>query len=158
MDNGNSPDNDKRHYRSSIECLPVHLVLDEIKPFIPRHYEEVGYPAIEPDWEQYRKLGEAGVYWMVTKRINGKIVGYVGFVIYQHLHFNERSAEIDTVFLLPELRGVASYRLVKEAIENIKTMNVRRIRAVEKNTGLIRILSRLGFKQSDEKIMNMECK
>jgi N-acetylglutamate synthase-like GNAT family acetyltransferase len=138
-----------------IQCQTVDKVIDEIRPFIPQHYREVGYPEKEPDWDQYKKLGQSGIYWMVTKRIDGKIIGYVGFLVYRHLHFSEKTAEIDTVYVLPEHRGFTAYRLLKEALNNIKEMNVTRVRALEKNKGLIRILERLGFEKTEGTLMEM---
>lgn len=142
-----------------IECVPVHHVIGELKQINAAHAKEVGYRNQVTDWEQYRKLGEAGVYWVVTKRNGEKLIGYVGFLLFPHLHdLGKPHAAIDAVYLRREHRGYASMNLLKEALSIIKGKGVGKIHAHEKNIGLIKILKRLGFQDKQEIVLEMECK
>ena len=55
-------------------------VIDEIKPLLEDHWEEIALNKevikLNPNYEMYEKLCNAGVMRIVTARDDGKLIGY----------------------------------------------------------------------------------
>lgn len=83
-------------------------VLDEIKPLLHAHWEEIArYPDIplEPDWEQYKKAEAAQQLRIFTVRVTGRLVGYGVYFVTPGLHYkSSRQATQDILFLAKDYR------------------------------------------------------
>jgi GNAT superfamily N-acetyltransferase len=84
-------------------------VIDEIKPLILHHWHEVedayGFGKPDINYEQYKKLDEAGVMHVVTARKGGKLIGYCVSIVMPHMHYQTRMMAMnDGLFVLPQHR------------------------------------------------------
>jgi hypothetical protein len=95
-------------------------VVDEIKPLLKRHYEEIAihkqFP-LRPDWERYETVARLGKLVIVTAREGKKLVGYAVFLVSRHLHYTtQRLAANDVIFIdKPYRLGSAGIRLIAES-------------------------------------------
>ena len=83
----------------------------EIESLLPLHWAEIARDkedprfALSPDWDAYRALESIGQFWMMTVRVDGRLVGYlIGFVRRQLHYKNSLSFISDIFYLLPEHR------------------------------------------------------
>jgi hypothetical protein len=95
-------------------------VVDEIKPLLERHYEEIAvhkqFP-LQPDWARYEAVARLGKLVIVTARHGKNLVGYAVFLVSQHLHYTtQRLAANDVIFIdKPYRLGSAGIRLIAES-------------------------------------------
>lgn len=83
--------------------------VEEMKPLFDLHWEEIAIHRdkikLNPDYEQYALLCEAGALHIVTARDGGKMIGYFISFLQPHLHYLDHTFAInDVLFLLPEYR------------------------------------------------------
>ena len=91
-------------------------VIDEIKPLLDLHYEEIAYwkgdIPLDPDFKVYKALSDAGVLKIYTARMGGDLIGYGIYVLRSvHPHYQTTSWLIsDILFVEPRHRnwGVGS--------------------------------------------------
>jgi hypothetical protein len=79
----------------------------EAMPLLLRHWGEIALnqatTPLDPDWEAYRRLEDAGVLHVTTLRVDGELIGYVSFLVAPNLHYRTVVVATDDVFfLLPE--------------------------------------------------------
>jgi GNAT superfamily N-acetyltransferase len=106
--------------------------LDELKQLYPEHYEELSVTKtynLDPDYEVYQKLADAGILKLVTARNDNELIGYIMFIITPHLHYKTCiTAAEDIYFLKKEYRkGRIGIRLFQFAEQYLKNINVNRI-------------------------------
>lgn len=84
---------------------------DEIMPLIKKHYDEfsifkdLGFE-FDPNRAQYRALEKSNILHIFTASQQGQIVGYVFYLLSEHMHCKGlKSAFMDLIYLPPELRG-----------------------------------------------------
>lgn len=133
------------------QFLPVHKVLDDIAPLVAKHYEEAekdDEPKPSPDWAQYKALGEAGVCWVMTLWDSGELVGYALFMIFKSLHYGQKKAADDGVFILPEYRGRATVEMLDRAEAELKKLGVTQIMTSQRREKLKRLFRLRGFKET----------
>jgi len=88
-------------------------------------YEE-GIEA-DPDFERYRKLDAAGMCLCITAREEGRLVGYVVYVVTHSTHHKTIMCGIgDAAYTDPQHRGVGN-QLLKIAEKHLKVAGVTRI-------------------------------
>lgn len=110
----------------------LHDCLDDIKPLLESHYDELsvtkGYP-LSPNYEVYLKMQELGSLVVVTARDKGTLVGYIIFIVSPHLHYTTcKTAMDDIYFIKKEYRtGRTGLRLFQEAEKVLKSHDVSRI-------------------------------
>lgn len=85
--------------------------LDEIKPLLPVHYDELsehkiaGIP-LDPQYELYLARAEAGQVLYVTLRDHGTLIGYLVSFIAPGMHYRTcLTATADIFFVRPDRRG-----------------------------------------------------
>ena len=106
--------------------------LPEFEKLFPLHYEELcvtkEFP-LEPNYEAYRRFGEAGLLRSVTCRIDGELVGYIVFTLSPHLHYKScLTAYEDVYFVKKEHRkGRIGIRLFQYAEQALKRIGVKRV-------------------------------
>ena len=90
-------------------------VIIDIGLLLPEHYRELALYqadiALDPDFDKYRALGDAGAIAFYTARLNGELIGYAIYaVIERQLHYRHRFAVNDICWNAPEHRnfGVGS--------------------------------------------------
>lgn len=108
-------------------------VIDEIKPLLERHWEEIALNKdkipLDPDYEAYRKLSDAGAIHYTTVRDDGKLIGYAIYFLIGNLHYSSLAiAESDIFWLAPEYRkGSVGIRLIKAAEKFLVELGVNHI-------------------------------
>lgn len=82
--------------------------LPELIPLFVEHWSEVetheDEETLNPNWSAYLELDEAGVYVLCTARIEGEIVGYIGDVVHENIHYQTLHAINDFMYVKPEYR------------------------------------------------------
>ena len=106
--------------------------LEEFKKVIPEHYDELcvtkEFP-LDPDWDSYQKLGQAGMLRTITCRLEGELIGYIIFFMQPHVHYKGcLTAYEDVYFVKKEYRkGRVGIRLFQYAESVLKSRGVNRV-------------------------------
>lgn len=101
---------------------PLTPLLDELKPFFPRHWEELALNQkqvpLDPQYDVYLAKDAASEITLVTLRKDGAIVGYfIGFVG-PGLHYKTcLTLTMDIFYVLPEHRGEGAGFVLFKAVE-----------------------------------------
>lgn len=112
----------------TVECLEE--CLDEMKPLILKHWEEVSWYKdkipYNPNWSKYEALEAAGMLHIVVARDEGKLVGYFATLIDFGLHYSRTKFGVnDALFLHPDYRGGrTAYGMFKFAFSELKKEGV----------------------------------
>ena len=125
----------------------------EIASLCVRHWEEIAHNKdfikLDPDWDKYANLANAGMMSVTTARDGSILVGYQIYFVMPHLHYKQSlTAMSDVLFLAPEHRiGAAGIRLMKAAEEELVKLGVQRIvQNVKLSNDWGSILERMGYK------------
>lgn len=132
---------------------PFSQIARELPPLFKRHWREVALNQdtipLDPSWDTYFNLELAGVLRVLTARSQGALVGYHFLLVLPHLHYNSTlSAQTDMFWLDPAYRsGLAGYRLLRIARDQLKAWGVKRHQINEKlhRPSLGPLLARLGY-------------
>ena len=126
----------------------------EANDLILKNWEDTGLEDLEldPDWSSYDVLYQAGCFGVYTARENNVLVGYLGVLARNHLHYKGSVfASNDVLFLDKDYRkGLAGYFLIKYSLEDLKKKGVDVFlfnSTVEKPYDPI--LKKLGFKHHE---------
>lgn len=131
-------------------------VIDDVKALAPAQWAEMahGYEnfVAEPNWKLYLSIEAAGAGLLVTARDDGKMVGYMGFMVFPHASARECLAASSTPFyVVPGPRcGLVLRRLLLTARallakRGVKIVSVRT--HVWASAGPL--LEAMGFRQTD---------
>ncbi len=96
-------------------------IRDEAWPLLLRHWEEIALnketTPLDPDWDAYKRLEDAGVLHVTTLRLDGELIGYVSFFVGPNFHYKTKIVASDDIFYLaPEHRqGLLGRSLLKAA-------------------------------------------
>ena len=138
------------------EIAPYSVLREEIKPLIIDHWQEIALDKetvkLDPDWDEYDRLAEAGQLHLLTARENGVLVGYYVGIVKPHLHYkNSLMAFNDVLYIKPTHRqGMTGVRLFKEIERTLKERGVEKMFMNTKehhNFGVI--LERLGYRKTE---------
>ena len=104
----------------------------EICKFVQAHYDEVNVFKDRPldiNWDQYLKIDAAGNYRLVVARIDGELVGWIGFFVYDHLrHIGYKMAKEDWYYVVPKFRKQGIGRALFQHAETVlQKANVHRV-------------------------------
>ena len=128
----------------------------ELFPLVCEHWTEIALDheavPLEPDWERYVKLDEAGSLSVVTARAGAELVGYHIAVISGHLHYKGTLHGVtDVYFLKPEHRkGFTGIRLFKTVGAEMKRLGVvKLITGTKVHLDMGRLLERLGYRETE---------
>jgi len=139
-------------------------ILDEIKPLLEAHWQEIAlykdqFP-LNPDYNQYKLLDQAGVVHVVTARNDGDLIGYYISFIMPHLHYQDCIVAMnDVLFIKSEYRkGRAGMKMIAFAEQELKKLGVHRM-MIHVNTqhDFSPLLTRMGFTETErnfEKLLN----
>jgi len=112
---------------------PFPPFLDEVKPMLPRHWEELALNKdkvpLDPQYDEYIRRDAAGQILLIVMREAGKLAGYfVGFVA-PGLHYRScLTLTLDIFWIAPEHRGqMGGVRLFKAVEVEAKRRGVDRM-------------------------------
>lgn len=85
-------------------------IIEDIRPLLGEHYRELALfqdeIPLDPDFDKYRALNEAGAIVFYTARLNGALIGYAIYaVVARHLHYRHRFAVNDICWIAPAHRN-----------------------------------------------------
>ena len=130
---------------------PYAAVIDEIKPLLHEHWQEIAtYQDIplDPDYPAYEMAEQHGRLRIFTARRDGVLVGY-GVLFVGNLHYkSSRIATQDILFVLPEHRlGRVGFGLVRFLDAQLKAEGVQVVYQHVKlaHPALGRVLSHVGY-------------
>ena len=137
--------------------LNLMQVWDEIKLLFPAHYDELcvtkDFP-LDPDYDAYQRLQDAGMLRCIVCRIDEKLAGYIVFTISPHLHYNSCKTAFENVYYVaPQYRkGRVGIKLFQYAEKVLKDMcGVQRIIMQTKvHMDNSRLFEYLGYKHTDK--------
>lgn len=110
------------------------------------HYDEIALDKdrmkLNPDFDKYQNIENAGSLIIITARKEGKLVGYWILFILPHLHYKDvLCGHTDIYYMLPEVRqGMTGVKLLSEGEKILKKRGVKKIFAGDKkhkNLGII---------------------
>lgn len=137
-------------------------IANEVASLWRAHWQETeGYRHVqpyEPDFMQYARMEQNGMFAEYTARIDGKLVGHIGYIIHKSRHTSKLNAVEDYFYLLPEARrGFWALQLLRYAIADLKRIGCAQIGMSSKLTNDIRpLLKRVGFEHVAEfHVMNV---
>ena len=131
-------------------------VLDEIKPLLVEHWEEIAlykdqFP-LNPDYEKYKVLDAAGVAHVVTARADGALIGYYISFIMPHLHYQDCIIAMnDILFIKKEYRhGRVGMKIISFAEQELIKRGVHRmIIHVKTQHDFSPLLVHMGFNETE---------
>ncbi|CAB4241252.1 NAT_SF domain containing protein [uncultured Caudovirales phage] len=128
----------------------------EVDALLKAHWLEVAnYKEsipLEPDWARYSGLEANGDLVCLTARLDGVLIGYSVFLLYNHLHYaSTRCACNDIIYVTPTQRGTgAGLKLIKNSEKYLKALGVKRVNwHVKPIKDFTPILKRLGYIQEE---------
>jgi len=128
----------------------------ELVPILSEHYEELcvtkDFP-LEPDFAAYERLRMAGMLKAVTCRDDGKLIGYIIFIVQPHLHYMSCiTAFEDLYYVKKEYRkGRIGIKLFQFSEKVLKDAGVKRIIMHTKiHMDNSRLFEYLGYKNTDK--------
>jgi len=98
----------------------------DIIPLLEKHWEEVALNKekikLNPDWDAYANLEDAGILKIFTARDDRKLVGYFVVFVKSHIHYKDHLfCYNDVIFVDEEYRkGFTSTRLIKVSLNVFK--------------------------------------
>jgi GNAT superfamily N-acetyltransferase len=101
---------------------PWHPTIDEIKPVLPLHWEELALNKdkvpLDPQWHVYDERDRRGELQLMVLREDGRIVGYyIGFIA-PGLHYATcLTATMDIFYIHPEHRRGRNGIILFQAVE-----------------------------------------
>lgn len=131
-------------------------ILDEMDSLMDAHWEEVAVNQqkiklkVDKDW--YVLMQENGLYVYISVRDDGKLVGYLGYMLQAHPHYMDNIfASMDVVFIDKAYRkGMLAVKLFKVAEQELKDLGVDVIyNRMKKLHPLTSLFERLGYEEGE---------
>lgn len=134
-------------------CETYEDVIEEIKPLLEEHYEEIAKHKdipLAPDWSAYRKLEEIGMLKIFTCRKDDNLIGYGIYFVKPHLHYSTcLVAYQDILFISKGYRG-AGFRFINWCDEQLKAIGAQMtIQHVKATHNFGPMLERQGYELMD---------
>lgn len=104
--------------------------LDELKPYLEKHYKEVGLYQdsidLNPDYDKYLEMEKLGIIHTVTARDDGKLVGYFISIVTINLHYSDHKYAMNDILYIDEdyRKSGAAMELFAYAEQCLKDMGV----------------------------------
>jgi len=104
--------------------------LDEMKPLLEKHWEEIALHKdkieLNPDYDKYQEMEDAGTLHIVTARIGGRLVGYFISFIMLHPHYKDHSFAVNDILFvdMSYRRTTVGVGMFKYAENKLKEMGV----------------------------------
>lgn len=143
------------------EDVDAFKFLPELKQLLPLHYEELSITKeyeLEPDYEAYEKMAQAGILRTITCRADGELIGYIIFAVHGHLHYKSCLTAIEDIYFIKKeyRKGRVGIRLFQYAEQVLKERGVNRIIVSTKvHLDNSRLFEYLGYKHMDKTFSKM---
>jgi GNAT superfamily N-acetyltransferase len=146
--------------KPSLKVEHIEDIVDELLPLAIKHHAEVNaFPDTELniDWRRYSVAKKS--YRLITCRVGGKLVGWVGFFIADHIRHNGyRIAKEDWYYVVPEYRGNGIGKGMFRYAENVlRNADVKRVmiscKVDHDHTGLIESLGYTNYEKNFTKVI-----
>ena len=135
--------------------------LNDLKEIIKDHYEELSvskeFP-LDPDWDVYKTLLDNNRLKFITCKENQKLIGYIIFFIYPHIHYKTCLCAFEDIYFLKKeyRKGRTGIKLFQFAEKLLKDEGVQRILYNTKvHSDNSRLFEYLGFKLVDKVFTKM---
>jgi GNAT superfamily N-acetyltransferase len=127
-------------------------VLDEIKPLLVLHWEEITHfkdVPLDPDYTAYARAEQAGKLRIFTVRDDGVLIGY-GIFFIGNLHYKSTPiATQDILFIHPKYRGRGG-RLIRYCDEQLQADGIRIVmHHIKVAHNWSALLERFGYEEVD---------
>lgn len=99
---------------------------EDARPLLQKHWEEIALNKdtikLNPDWDAYANLEDAGILKIFTARSDGILIGYFVVFVKEHIHYKDHLfAYNDILFLSQDYRkGYTGAKLMKFAEQCLK--------------------------------------
>lgn len=127
-----------------------------IEPLLEQHYAELTLDKdvirLQPNWEQYQQLYNAGKLFALGAYYYDQLVGYSVFFLRNHIHYSDAIiADNDVLFLAPAFRvGRLGIELLRRSEQHLQELGVTKITWHVKTSRDFRtILTRMGYVEED---------
>lgn len=130
---------------------PLSGVLPEVQELWKLHFDETeGYRSslgFSPDVKQFLAFETSGMFRLFTAREQGRLVGHIGFVVFNSRHTPSRVAGEDFFYFRQEARkGLEAVKFLRYAIAELKAEGVEQVTMTSKLSNDIEpLLRRVGF-------------
>lgn len=111
----------------------IAVIRDEAMDVVRQHYDQTAQfkevQELDPDWEAYDRIEQAGKLWVMTAREDGRIVGYIIMLLSMDMHYrNLRRATEDVHFMIPEDRkGLIGYKMLSQTVNAMREKGVQTV-------------------------------
>lgn len=135
------------------EILTQELV-SEMIPLLVLHYGEIAHYKdipLDPDYDQYIKLENAGVLRAFTARDESNaLIGYALFFIKSNIHYKSSLQALqDILFVRPDKRGIG-FRFIPWCDEMLRAENIQVVyHHVKEKHNFGKLLSKIGYELVD---------
>ena len=131
-------------------------VIDEIKPLLEDHWEEIALHKdsikLNPDYARYEQMFKNGNMRIVTARDDAKLVGYCIMMLYNHIHYKDQYMAMDDIFFIAKdyRKGLTGVKLFIKTEEIMKQYGVTKLSMnVKVHQDVGAIFERLGYKETE---------
>lgn len=140
----------------TIELVPAQFIMERGGDLFKEHYQEVALNKsvmhLNPDWDAYRNLEQAGKLFCVAAFLGEELIGYSVNFLGPHLHYSDMCyAQNDLLFVAEEHRKTrVGLDLIRhtEGLAKVKGAKMMLWHAKEE-TKLAAIMPRLGYRVQD---------
>ena len=128
----------------------------ELSELYQEHYDELSVTKefqMEPYYEMFDKLQDSGMLRVITCRVDGKLAGYIVFMIQPHMHYKSCITAFEDAYFIskPYRKGRIGIKLFQYAEEVLKGLGVHRIIYGTKiHLDNSRLFEYLGYKHTDK--------
>lgn len=132
------------------DFIPLHCVLEEIKPNVARHYTEMTegdeYGEPDMDWDLYVALSKMNRCYVVTARDKGKLVGYSAYTFSTLSRYRTvKSAANEALFLEKEYRSKYSRIFIRKCEQYLMLTGVSETKYILSDDRVGRLLGANGY-------------
>jgi len=131
-------------------------VIGEIKPLFDLHYDEIANDKdvikLNPDYDTYKRLCDAGMIKIITARDDDKLIGYCVCIIKYHLHYKDSLTALNDIFYIAKeyRKGLIGVKLFIKTEEILKKYGVQRVAMNTKTHHDVGVIfDRLGYKETE---------
>ena len=102
--------------------------LSEMKPLLEKHWEEIALHKdkikLDPDYDKYQEMEDAGTLQIVTARVGGQLVGYFISFVLMHPHYKEHSFAVNDILFVDmsyrrTLVGVGMFKYAEDKLKEL---------------------------------------
>ena len=106
--------------------------VEELKKLYPEHYEELSVTKsipLEPNYEVYKYIEDAGILKVVTCRNDEDLIGYILFIVTPHLHYKSCITAVEDIYFVRKdyRKGRTGIKLFQFAEKYLKEQGVHRV-------------------------------